>query len=128
MSLTLPGALHSVAKVTSQRDTARMRRLNFELERLQETHPEGSRPRRRERFRALALAADTLHDLGFRGLRAKGLGGRHVEALMREWRRRGLSTGTIRNRLGHLRWWARKIGRPGVVRSNAGYGIGTDVT
>ena len=100
-----------------------MRRLNFELERLQETHPEGSRPRRRERSRALALAADTLHDLGYRGLRAKGLGGRHVEALVREWRRRGISVGTMRNRLGHLRWWARKIGRPGVVRSNAGYGV-----
>ena len=100
-----------------------MRRLNFELERLQETRPDGSRPRRCERSRALAPAADTLDELGYRGLGAKGLGGGHVEALVCEWRRRGLSAGTMRNRLGHLRWWARKIGRPGVVRSNAGYGI-----
>ena len=31
----------------------------------------------------------------------------------------------MRNRLAHLRWWAMKIGKPGIVRKdNASYGIG----
>ncbi len=67
--------------------------------------------------------------LGYRGLRARGLKGRHIEALVEEWRRQGLSDGTMRNRLAHLRWWAMKVGKPGIVRKgNAGYGIGTDGT
>ena len=41
----------------------------------------------RARGYVLAQAAETLHRLGYRGLRAKGLKGRHVEALVAEWRR-----------------------------------------
>ena len=40
-------------------------------------------------------------------------------------KRQGLSIGTIKNRMSHLRWWARRIGKPNLVRSdNASYGIG----
>ena len=74
---------------------------------------------------ALAQAAETLHRLGYRGLRAKGLKGRHIEALVAEWHRQGLSDGTIKNRMAHLRWLAKKIGKPGIVRrDNASYGVG----
>ncbi|MCY3794764.1 MAG: hypothetical protein OXG51_10370 [Gammaproteobacteria bacterium] len=53
-------------------------------------------------------------------------GGRGVEALVEEWRRQGLSDGTMRNRMAHLRWLASRIGKPGIVRrDNASYGIGT---
>ena len=69
--------------------------------------------------------ANTLHDLGYRRLRATGLKGKHVEALVREWKRQGLSIGTIKNRMSHLRWWANRVGKPNVVRAeNASYGIG----
>ena len=72
----------------------------------------------------LATAA-TLHRLGYRGLRAKGLKGRHIEALVAHWRRQGLSDGTVKNRMAHLRWLAKKIGKPGIVRrDNASYGVG----
>ncbi len=74
----------------------------------------------------LAQAAETLHRLGYRGLKAQGLKGRHIEALVAEWKRQGLSDGTMRNRMAHLRWLARRIGKPGIVRrDNASYGIGT---
>ena len=54
-----------------------------------------------------------------------GTQGRHIEALVEEWRRQGLSDGTMRNRLAHLHWWAMKIGKPGIVRKdNVSYGIG----
>ena len=33
----------------------------------------------------------------------------------------------MRNRMAHLRWWANKVGKAGVVRKdNASYGIGAD--
>ena len=33
------------------------------------------------------------------------------------------SIGTMKNRMAHLRWWAERIGRPGVLRSNGALGI-----
>ena len=44
---------------------------------------------------ALAQIADTLHELGFRGLRATGLRRKHVVALVKEWKRQGRSIGTM---------------------------------
>ncbi|MCY3810318.1 MAG: integrase domain-containing protein [Gammaproteobacteria bacterium] len=101
-----------------------MRQLNYDLKRLLERHREGGFVTRRDRSYALAQAADTLEQLGFRRLRAAGLKRKHVDALVREWQRRGLSTGTLKNRMAHLRWWARHVGRPGVVDTNSGHGIG----
>ena len=103
-----------------------MRQLNFDLARLLEGDRRGSHGTRRVRRYVLMQAAETLHRLGYRGLRARGLKGRHVEALAAEWLRQGLGAGTMRNRMAHLRWWAKKVGKPGVVRrDNASYGIGT---
>ena len=69
--------------------------------------------------------ADTLHELGFRRLRATGLTGKHIEALVAEWKRPGLSIGTMKNRMTGLRWRARKIGKRNIVRKDdASYRIG----
>jgi hypothetical protein len=44
--------------------------------------------------------------------------------LVNRWQADHLSGGTIKNRMAALRWWAEKIGKPGVVaRSNDHYGI-----
>ena len=103
-----------------------MRQLHFDLLRLLEDDRQGSHGSRRARRYVLTQAAETLHRLGYRGLRAKELKGRHIEALVAEWRRQGLSDGTVKNRLAHLRWLAKKIGKPGIVRrDNASYGVGT---
>ena len=61
-----------------------MRDLNFDLKRLQAAHGDGSHGTRTARSYALAQAADTLHDLGFKGLRATGLRRKHVVALVGE--------------------------------------------
>ena len=104
-----------------------MRQLNIDLLRLLEGDMQGAHGTRRMRRYALLQAAETLHRLGYRGLRAQGLKGRHVEALAEEWLRQGLGAGTMRNRMAHLRWWAERIGKAGIVRgNNASYGIGTD--
>ena len=102
-----------------------MRQLHFDLLRLLEDDRQDSHGSRRARRYVLAQTAETLHRLGYRSLRAKGLKGRHIEALVAEWRRQGLSDGTVKNRMAHLRWLAKKTGKPGIVRrDNASYGIG----
>ena len=100
-----------------------MRDLNFDLKRLQKAHGDGSHGTRTARSYALAQIADTLHELGFKGLRATGLRRKHVVALVREWKRQGRSIGAMKNRTAHIRWWARRIERPGVVPSNGELGI-----
>ena len=101
-----------------------MRKLNYDLWQLQRGSRDGSHGTRRDRSYALAQMANTLHAEGYRGLRARNLKGRHVEALVRDWSRRGLSHATMMNRMAHVRWWAAKVGKPNVVKSNADYGIG----
>ena len=90
-----------------------MRQLHFDLLRLLEDDRQGSHGSRRARRYVLAQAAETLYRLGYWGLRAKGLKGRHIEALVAEWRQQGLSDGTVKNRMAHLRWLAKKIGKRG---------------
>ena len=104
-----------------------MRDLNFDLKRLQKANDDGSHGTRTARSYALAQMADTLHELGFKGLRATGLRRKHAVALVREWKRQGRSIGTMKNRTAHLRWWAKRIGRPGVVPSNGALGIANRV-
>ena len=72
-----------------------MRQLNFDLKTLQARQRGGAFSTRRDRSYALDQAANLLHALGFRRLRATGLKRKHVNALVAEWQRRGLATGTV---------------------------------
>ena len=102
-----------------------MRDLNWDLLQLQRrAGDDGSHVTRRDRSYVLAQMANALHEAGYRGLRAKGLKGKHVEALVRHWRDRRLSDATIMNRMAHVRWWADQVGKANLVKSNAAYGIG----
>ncbi|KCZ21382.1 phage integrase domain protein, partial [Acinetobacter baumannii 45057_1] len=53
----------------------------------------------------------------------KDLKGRHVNKLLEQWRKDGVSTGTIKNRMVAVRWWAEKVGNSGAVKDNATYKI-----
>ena len=62
--------------------------------------------------------------MGYRQMQAKSLKPKHIEALVAQWQERGLSIGTIKNRMAAIRWWATKINKQNVVaRSNEYYGI-----
>lgn len=101
-----------------------MRQLNFELHQLTQKNRDGSYATRNARSRILSQAANELHELGYRRLGVHGLKAKHVEALLAHWQRRELATGTIKNRMAHLRWWAEKVGKPGVLqKDNEAYGI-----
>ena len=62
--------------------------------------------------------------MGYRRMQARSLKPKHIEALVKHWSTQGLSTGTIKNRMATLRWWATKINKRNVVaKSNEYYGI-----
>jgi len=49
---------------------------------------------------------------------------KHIEALLKHWRGQELSTGTIKNRMAVIRWWANKVDKRNIMaRSNEHYGI-----
>ena len=99
-------------------------RLYRDLCDLVRRNPSGSEARMRERRAGLRTISARLQALGFRGMRPRSLGGRHVQALVDDWHARGLSSGTIKNLMVHLRWWAGAVGKGSVVmRENARYGI-----
>jgi len=102
--------------------------LQWDLKRLTKQHREGSIGTQAARVQALDLAARQLKAMGYRNLRAESLRPKHVQALVRRWQAEGLSTGTLKNRLAHLRWWAHKVGKTSTIpHDNARLGIANRV-
>jgi hypothetical protein len=54
----------------------------------------------------LTLIANQLHELGYRGMVARSLKPKHIEALIEHWREQELSICTVKNRMAVIRWWA----------------------
>lgn len=101
-----------------------MRGLNYQLKQLCRHNREGSFGTQVQRERELTLIANQLHELGYRCMNQYSLKPRHVEALVERWLKEGIATGTIKNRMSAIRWWARKVNKQNVVaRSNDHYGI-----
>ena len=101
-----------------------MRDLNFDLKRLQAAHDDGSHGTRTARSYALAQIGG--HPARTRLQRASGRPGSGASTSWRwckKWKRQGRSIGTMKNRTAHIRWWAKRIDRPGVVPSNGELGI-----
>ncbi len=101
-----------------------MRDLNYQLKQLCRNNRDGSYRTQADRERQLTLIANQLHELGYRRMNAQSLKPKHIEALVAHWQREEITTGTIKNRLSTIRWWADKVNRQNVVaRSNDHYGI-----
>ncbi len=89
--------------------------LTYTLRQLCQRNRDGSYTTQADRMRSLALAARQLREAGFRQMKASSLKRKHAQALLDRWQGEGLSSGTIKNRLSHLRWWAEKIGKAGIL-------------
>ena len=101
-----------------------MKNLNYQLKQLCRQNRDGSYSTQSKRARHLMLIANQLHTLGFQGMSARSLKPKHVDTLVKHWLEQDLSTGTIKNRMAVLRWWAQKVDKQNVVaRSNDYYGI-----
>ena len=92
-----------------------MRDLNYQLKQLCHRNRDGSFATQADRERLLTLVADQLHELGFPRLPVTSLKPKHVEALVERWQDEGISSGTLKNRMSALRWWAEKIGKQNVI-------------
>lgn len=101
-----------------------MQNLNYQLKLLGQRNADGSHATRADRERILSLVANQLDEIGYRQMQAESLKPKHVEALVARWSIEGISTGTLKNRMAALRWWAEKVGKQNVVaKSNDAYGI-----
>ena len=102
-----------------------MKDLNHQLMKLCRQNRDGGFSTQATRSRILDLAANQLHALGFRHMQPTSLKPKHVNALVAQWKEQGISTGTLKNRLSALRWWAQKVNRESIMsRDNTAYGIG----
>jgi len=101
-----------------------VRGLNYQLKQLCRHNRDGSFGTQVQRERELTLIANQLHELGYRCMNQRSLKPRHVEALVGLWLKTEIATGTIKNRMSAIRWWARKVNKQNVVaRWNDHYGI-----
>jgi len=101
-----------------------VRDLNYQLKQLCRRNRDGSYATQAKRMHHLMLIANQLYASGFRGMKARSLKPKHIEALVKDWLRQELAVGTIKNRMAVLRWWAEKVEKQNVVaRSNDHYGI-----
>jgi integrase len=98
--------------------------LTYSLRQLCKRNRDGSHATQADRQQILILISRQLRERGFRQMRATSLKEKHVDVLLRLWKTEGLSAGTIKNRMAHLRWWAEKVNQVGIVRAdNAVLGI-----
>jgi len=98
--------------------------LEYELKGISRRNRDGSRMTQAQREQRLRQIARDLDRLGYKHLRTSSLKPKHVQALVDDWHAKGLSQGTIKNRMADLRWWAEKVGKPEVLaNSNDHYGI-----
>ena len=87
-------------------------------------NPDGSYATRSNRQLTLVAAGRTLRSLGYKLNHPQGLKPKHVDALVKHWQAQGQTTGTLKNKLSVLRWWAEKVDKASVIaRDNAHYGI-----
>jgi len=101
-----------------------MKQLNFDLKNLCLLNRDGSHATQANRHEMLQQIAGELDRLGFKKMRSTSLKPKHVEALVKSWQSRGLSSGRMKNLMATLRWWAGKAGLNGAVAaSNDFYGI-----
>jgi len=98
--------------------------LGKELRKLCDRNRDGSFATQAARRHILSMCANQLKEAGFYNLAASGLKPKHVQTLVSRWLNEDKSSGAIKNRMAHLRWWAEKIGKQNVIaRDNSTYGI-----
>lgn len=99
--------------------------LEYQFDQLCNKHRSKSHTTQANRRSMLKLFAQQLAKNGYdtRNMSPSDLKGRHVNKLLEQWRKDGVSTATIKNRMAVVRFWAEKVGNPGAVKDNATYKI-----
>ena len=82
---------------------------------------DGSRATQENRLKSLELFSKQLKELGFNQMRANKVKLKHVNKLVEYWQEQGLSSGTIKNRMSHIRWLSEKINKPHMIPAKNDY-------
>lgn len=99
-------------------------RFSRSLSEILQHNKEGSFATYNNRSERLKSAVNELKDMGYQLKNVRNLKQKHIKALVQSWKDRGLSIGTIKNKMSDLRWLSRKIDNPRIVeRDNKAYGI-----
>ena len=93
----------------------KVKKLEFQLKQMAFHNRDGSYGTQKRRRSSLAQIARQLHGLGFNQMSVHSLRRKHVDALLVLWRDLDYSVSTTKNYMSHLRWWARKVGKEGVI-------------
>lgn len=98
--------------------------LAYDLKNICDRNRDGGHTTRANRHRTLQAATRQLRRGGFRLKSAHSLKPKHVKYLITQWQNNGLKAGTIKNRMGAVRWWAGKVNKASVIpRDNIELGI-----
>jgi site-specific recombinase XerC len=95
-----------------------MDKLTYSLRMLCQRNRDGSHATQADRQRTLMLISRQLREAGFHQIDAQSLKGKYIRVLLELWRAQGLSAGTVKNRVAHLRWWAEKVGKAGIIAAD----------
>lgn len=98
-----------------------MASLKYQLLGLTARNKDGSFATQEARTKVLIQVSGQLKEGGYKLASPDSLKPKHIEYLVNRWKSEGLSVGTIKNRMSHMRWWAEKVGKSSIIpKSNAG--------
>ncbi|MFV1466491.1 phage integrase N-terminal domain-containing protein [Idiomarina sp. HB] len=92
-----------------------MSQLGYTINQLIKKHRGGSFATQTASKRILNQIANELITGGFKLRAPNQLKPKHVEFLVTEWKRKELSSSTIKNRMSELRWLSRVIGKQNII-------------
>ena len=93
--------------------------LNYQLHQLCIENRNGPYATKANRHRHLQQIGRQLKADGYKLASPKSLKPKHIEHLVKTWQDQGLASGTIKNRMAALRWWAKQVGKQAIIpRSN----------
>ena len=85
---------------------------------------DGSHSTQAVRQRGLIAVAKDLQAIGFKPIRARNIKPKHVFKLIEYWQAQGIKSGTLKNRMGWIRWWTKKVNKASILpRTNKELGI-----
>ncbi len=119
LSLKLTKIPRLKANLTEKKMTVRNDLIN-----IAKHNKDGSFGTRSKREKSLQSMFKELKEVGYKLPSINNFKTKHVNALVDKWKADGLTSGTMKNKLSHVRWLSEKIGKQNIVaRENSEYGI-----
>lgn len=103
-----------------------MNQFLYELKVLCDHNRDGSyASQAKRRYDLNMFAQQLMKECHYPRMHARSLKEKHVIALLTLWQSQGIATSTIKARMSRLRWWAKHVGKPNLIKpNNQAYCIG----